>query len=323
MTTTAIEWADRVWNPVTGCTKVSQGCKHCYAEVMAKRTFGRLYPDVPVTPWAPSSTPPPFRPRIFTDVQTHADRLDAPLRWRKPARIFVNSMSDLFHEDVPDEFIERVLSVVHRRPEHTFMVLTKRPERMQAFMTRPISQWSYSAMPAAPSWPFSNLWLGVSVEDQATADQRIPLLLQTHASVRWVSAEPLLGPVTILREWLGLGHQHRGQADDDYVCCCGKPRAYHVGLDWVVVGGESGPKARDCDVAWIRSIVRQCQANRISVFVKQLGESQIGHLGDVSGPIGFVDALHHIGAFRKSRKGSDPSEWPEDIRVREFPAVAS
>lgn len=336
MTATAIEWADRVWNPVTGCTKVSQGCKHCYAEVVANRFFGRQYPEVEV-PSDPSlrcgapSQQWSTRPRVFTDVQTHADRLDAPLRWRKPARVFVNSMSDLFHESVPDEFIERVLSVVHRRPQHTFMVLTKRPERMRAFMTRPISQWTYSAMPAALSWPFSNLWLGVSVEDKATADQRIPLLLQTPAAVRWVSFEPLLGPVNLdaihTQSQDGLEHawwsavsgkRFNPWADGDVEA----PR-----LDWVVVGGESGPKARPCNVDWIVSILEQCRAAGVPAFVKQLGancgyapalgEWFQGHTSKSAEEAGYLGVRRLI-----DRKGGDPAEWPESLRVRQFPAVS-
>lgn len=190
-----IEWTNATWNPVTGCMKISQGCKHCYA----KRDWARLA-AMPGTV---------YHGRAFEDVRTHAERLDQPLRWRKPRRVFVNSMSDLFHEDVPDEFIDQVFAIMALSPQHTFQVLTKRPERLRAYLStgladqriwyaaRPFCQqqmWDcYSKLPvphpgAGPggiglkTWPIKNVWLGVSVEDQATADERIPLLLQTPAA---------------------------------------------------------------------------------------------------------------------------------------------
>jgi len=225
---TKIEWTDRTWNAVTGCTKVSAGCKHCYAEVMAKRTFRVLYPPVeciagPMTREHAAGLPA-LRQRRFTDVQCHPDRLDAPLRWRKPSMVFVNSMSDLFHEDVPDAFIDQVFAVMHlaRLAGHVFQVLTKRPERMRAYLSdrtrhitidgallRVCNDSGLSApcltQPTVPGgvegWPLPHVWLGVSVEDQATADARIPLLLQTPAAVRFVSCEPLLGPIDLSR-WM-------------------------------------------------------------------------------------------------------------------------
>jgi protein gp37 len=174
---TGIEWTDATWNPVTGCTKVSAGCKFCYAE----RDFHRPYPE-----------------RDFSDVRCHPDRLSWPLRWRgskqakaegRRSRIFVNSMSDLFHESVPFEFIDKVCGMTHACAQHTFQILTKRPIRMVEY-----DYWRAANNPHAPAWP-SNVWLGVSVEDQKTADERIPLLIQTPAAVRFVSYEPALGPV--------------------------------------------------------------------------------------------------------------------------------
>ncbi len=350
---TRIEWTDRTWNPVTGCTKVSAGCKHCYAEVMAKRTFGRLYPPVacvagPMTREHAAGLPA-LRPRRFTDVQCHPDRLDAPLRWRKPAMVFVNSMSDLFHEDVPDAFIDRVFAVMALAPQHTFQVLTKRPERMRAYCASRFNGAVYGV--SSPDhetvcWtsPLRNVWLGVSVEDQATADARIPLLLQTPAVVRFVSYEPALGLVDFDR-------LHSASADDlehRWDSCLsgevfspwadGMVAAPH--LDWVIVGGESGPKARPCDVAWIRSAVQQCKAARVPVFVKQLGAHVItrnddGWEGDTprSWPMD-TRFDEHIHGYREDyqgapvrvrlrcRKGGDISEWPEDLRVRQWPEVA-
>lgn len=176
---TKIQWTDETWNPVTGCTKVSQGCKHCYAE----RVFPRAYAKTG---------------RCFTDVRTHPERLDQPLRWKKPRRVFVNSMSDLFHEDVPDEFIDKVWEIMANAPDHTFQILTKRPARMLAWTGGvDAGKWPMWLLP----WPLPNVWLGVSVEDQATADERIPPLLRTAAAVRFISLEPCLGPVD-LSKWL-------------------------------------------------------------------------------------------------------------------------
>ncbi len=195
---TGIAWTNATWNPVTGCTKVSQGCKHCYAE----REWARLSANPKATAYFGLA---------FTDVACHEDRLDQPLRWEKPRLIFVNSMSDLFHEAVPDDFIDKVFAVMALAEQHVFQVLTKRPERMwrwfdpehdnrehavgQAMREIAASRGSNDA--GLPEWPLPNVWLGVSIEDQATADARIPLLLQTPAAVRWVSAEPLLGPIEI------------------------------------------------------------------------------------------------------------------------------
>ena len=182
-----IEWTESTWNCITVCTKVSQGCKHCYAE----RDWQRLA--------APRAKPNIYTGRDFTDVKCHPEKLDIPLRWQKPRRIFVNSMSDLFHESVPDEFIDKVFAVMALATHHTFQVLTKRPARMLSYLTGETENvvkgaaWEllghYPKYPnggmQAP-WPLPNVWLGVSCEDQATADERIPLLLQTPAAVRWV-----------------------------------------------------------------------------------------------------------------------------------------
>lgn len=217
---TKIEWTDATWNPVTGCAKVSQGCKNCYAE----RDWKRLS-AMPQTV---------YFGRKFTDVATHNDRLGQPLRWKRPRRIFVNSMSDLFHLDVPDDFIERVFAVMAHAKQHTFQVLTKRPDRMR-HVARYIADINGRPLP--------NVWLGVSVEDQETADERIPILLDTPAAVRWISAEPLLGPINL-----------------------------HERLDWVVAGGESGPNARPMHPDWLRSLRDQCNAAGVDFLFKQWGE---------------------------------------------------
>lgn len=192
---TGIEWTDATWNPVTGCAKVSQGCKHCYAE----REWPRMTKLVPA-----------YAGREFTDVRTHADRLDQPLSWKRPLKVFVNSMSDLFHQDVPFEFIDRVFAVMALSKQHVFQVLTKRPDRMREYMhrlgrsakilddaARTLGYTFEFAGKYMVTWPLPNIWLGVSVEDQAAADERIPLLLDTPAAVRWISAEPLIGSVDL------------------------------------------------------------------------------------------------------------------------------
>ncbi|AMO36703.1 DUF5131 family protein [Thauera humireducens] len=244
---TGIEWTDATWNPVTGCAKVSQGCKHCYAE----------------RDWVRLQHLPAYAGREFTDVRTHADRLDQPLRWRRPRRIFVNSMSDLFHPDVSDEFIEEVFAVMALAKQNVFQVLTKRPDRMREHPifshsgtclwvgVRQAAERLFGVDPGPMDKALPNVWLGVSVEDQAAADERIPLLLDTPAAVRWISAEPLLASINLAEHGL---HGGPGQ------------------LDWVVVGGESGPKARPMHPAWARSLRDQCAAAGVPFLFKQWGE---------------------------------------------------
>lgn len=243
---TKIEWTDKTWNPVTGCTKVSQGCRFCYAERIAGRMWATQYPAN-----ADGS------PRRFTDVRCHPDRLNQPNTWRDPAMVFVNSMSDLFHEDVPDEFIGRVWSKMLETPRHTFQVLTKRPERMRDIVTRLVDECRRKGLREA-----ENIWLGVSCEDQAAADKRIPLLLQTPAHVRFVSAEPLLGPIDLNKRELICADWRKGVTIGTY-------------LDWVIVGGESGPGARPMRADWARGIRDQCQAAGVAFFFKQWGEHNV------------------------------------------------
>jgi protein gp37 len=234
MAKTKIEWTDVVWNPVTGCSKVSEGCRNCYAESLARR-FRKDF-----KPWT--------APNAAHNVRLHPERLEQPLRWSKPRRVFVNSVSDLFHEQVPPDFIAEVWRVMRKAPRHIFQVLTKRSERMAAFLR--------SGDEILP-----NIWLGVSAEDQPTFDKRVKYLLQTPAAKRFVSLEPLLGPVdTSAALWETCWESHDGE-------CCEGPS-----LDWVIVGGESGPGARPCHPDWIRHISAQCQAAGTSYFFKQWGE---------------------------------------------------
>lgn len=208
----AIEWTDATWNPVTGCTKVSPGCKHCYAERFAERFRG-----VPGHPF-----------EFGFDLRLWPERLTQPIKWRAPRRIFVNSMSDLFHPDVPEQFIGRVFDVMEEASHHQFQVLTKRPER---------------ALELAPRLPWpENVWMGTSVESQLYT-RRIDMLRQIRAQVRFLSCEPLLGPLTLdLR-----------------------------GIHWVIVGGESGPGARPMLPEWVTSIRDQCHNADVAFFFKQWG----------------------------------------------------
>jgi protein gp37 len=248
--------------------------------------------------------------------------LTDPLKWRKPAKVFVNSMSDLFHESIPDEWIDKIFAVMALATQHTFQVLTKRPERMRDYVLSSIGNEDASnrirvainEIPAkigdrkgALELPLFNVHLGVSCEDQKTADERIPLLLETPASVRWISAEPLLGPVNL----------------DDYLYTrfeMGGARHMYNHLSWCVVGGESGPGSRPFDIAWARSIIRQCKAAGVPVFMKQLGAfptAMTRH--DSLDSQWAIQPNGHLRMILKSKKGGEISEWPEDLKVREFP----
>lgn len=270
---TGIEWTDATWNPVRGCSRVSEGCRHCYAERVAARFSGSGQPYEGTI--HPSTKGWNGKVRLVTGV------LDQPLRWSRPRRIFVNSMSDLFHEDVPDGFIAAVFAVAAAAPRHTFQILTKRPKRalrwfatMESATAAKLHECLKGAMgyehPRRPAinyaaWPLPNVWLGVSVEDQAAADERIPLLLQCPAAVRWISAEPLLGPVGLWPEWLHT-NENTGR----------------VGLDWVVAGGESGPGARPMSPDWVRSLRNQCALAEVPFLFKQWGD-WLPMLGQVEG----------------------------------------
>lgn len=285
---TGIQWTDATWDPIRGCS---------------------IVPEL----------------------------LDQPLRWRRPRRIFVNSMSDLFHEDVPDDFIDQVFAVMAIAERHVFQVLTKRPERMRDYVATPGRAGAVSAetgrgpdgdrsWPFVPPddlaewWPLPNVWLGTSVEDQETADERIPHLLNTPAAVRWLSCEPLLGPLALERldrHWLGPASQTRGMND---------------GIDWIVVGGESGPGARPMHPDWARSIRDQCLDAGVPFFFKQWGAWNVADVvpfGDLGGefrrgsvrivkPVGKNDGHFRRGDALMRRVGKkaagrelDGREWNE------------
>jgi len=280
---------------------VSPGCTNCYAMRQAHRQSG------PGKAYEGLTRQGPNGPVWTGKVRLVPEALDAPLRWKKPQRVFVNSMSDLFHEALSDDDIARVFSTMARCPQHTFQVLTKRPKRMvNLFMT-----WSLVNTPehlhafAWNRWPLPNVWLGVSAENQETADERIPLLLKTPAAVRFVSYEPALGPVDF-RPWLHLQcvssqEEHDREHDHGFFCD-------ERSLDWVIVGGESGYGHRPFDVAWAESLIAQCRAAGVACFVKQLG----------SNPRWMNSACAPIEPARG--KCGDPADWPESLRVREFPA---
>jgi len=272
---TAIEWTDVVWNPTTGCDRVSPGCDHCYALTMAKRLKGMGSAKYQ-TDGNPVTSGPGF------GLAIHTDALSLPLRWRKPRRVFVNSMSDLFHDEVPQEFIAQVFAVMARTPQHTYQILTKRHGRLRSLVgghlyDLMVRELTYAdndggvVKPKGLRWPLPNVWLGVSVENQQWADIRIPALLDTPAMVRWLSCEPMLGPID-LSKWLG---------PVDWPSCWGQhsPSTECAGCiqpEWVVVGGESGPGARPMHPDWARQLRDQCVDAGVPFFFKQWGEWQDG-----------------------------------------------
>lgn len=311
---TKIEWADATWNPIRGCSLVSAGCTNCYA----MREAHRLKPYHGLTRMTEHG------PVWTGEIRLVPELLDQPLHWKRPRRIFVNSMSDLFHEKVPDEFIMRIFEVMAFCTNHVFQILTKRPGRMSALLGEHLGRWfergviemmrrraveTEWCIDELDDWPLPNVHLGISCEDQQTADERIPLLLQTPATVRWISAEPLLGLIDLRAATYGTGLKRpslRVQA---------RQLVNPVSaLDWVVIGGESGPRARPFDLKWARDILAQCRAAGVPCFVKQLGafpveEREVGTAkGGCAVPIKFND-----------RKGGDWNEWSDDLKVREYP----
>lgn len=313
-----IAWTDATWNPFRGCTRVSPGCQNCYAERMAARGLPGLNSPTTGKPFAIMT---PSGPRWTNQVELIENQMDAPLRWRRPRRIFVNSMSDTWHKDFLYEQIADVVETTMAAPQHTYLFLTKRATGSREFWGKFYRQYNKAELDAEtmddcagrthkawPLAPFRNVWMGISAEDQQRFDARIEDLRGTPAAVRWLSLEPLLGPIDLA-----------GRLD---------------GIHWVVVGGESGPEARPCNVQWIRDIVRQCRAAGVPVFVKQLGAKPVvqacrQHHYDFGDEIGrkarfsAVDKRHpSTGLWRvhlKDRKGGDLAEWPKDLRVREYP----
>ena len=270
---TGIQWTDQVWNPTTGCDRISPGCDNCYALTMAKRLKGMGQAKYQ-TDGDPRTSGPGF------GVAVHPDTLDTPLRWRTPRRVFVNSMSDLFHARVPKSFVGGVWNTMALTPRHSYQILTKRPERMRRILTGwAEAGWMWrkdDAMWCGPiPGPLPNAWLGTSIESDDYA-YRAGELRETPAAIRVRSREPLIGPL---------------------------PSLDLTGIDWVIVGAESGSNARRADCGWIRDLIAQGREAGAAVFVKQLGTRWARVNGGES-------------------HGGDWSLWPEDLRIREFPVAA-
>jgi protein gp37 len=283
---TAIEWADATWQPITGCSVVSPGCTNCYAMRLAGTRLKHH-------PSRAGLTREVGGHHVWTgETRFNEAELVKPLRWKRPRRVFVCAHGDLFHESVPDEWIDRVFAVMALARQHTFQVLTKRASRMRDYCKGP---WQPRLIPYLKAWQkrpaghgviletangsLPNVWLGVSVEDQARADERIPDLLATPAAVRWLSCEPLLGPVDLREVPAAKGGTARSLFGPLSGYCprhfprknCGCPQM-QARLDWIVVGGESGPDARPMHPDWARSLRDQCRVAGKPFFFKQFGE---------------------------------------------------
>jgi protein gp37 len=334
-----ISWTDETWNPIRGCSRVSAGCDNCYAMSVAYRFKGA---GQPYEGLATLRKGKPDWVGVTAEVPSH---LGDPLRWRRPRRIFVNSMSDLFHPSVSNEYIAAVFGVMAASPQHTFQVLTKRPARAAEWFAWIKAQEHPDGGPGPATvcgvfaanngadvdylglrdrWPLSNVWLGVSTEDQKTADERIPLLLRLPAAVRFISAEPLLGPLD-LRKYLNVGgicecdpsdpqsDRCEGKGRNGWIRCNAGGRR----LNWVIVGGESGNAARPFDLGWARQIAKDCAAQLgmgtnpwpVPCFIKQMGADPI-------------DGLAGCSVHFASKKGGDINEWPTELRVQQFPTVS-
>lgn len=301
---TTIAWTDSTWNPIRGtagrwaCVRYSPGCERCYSEAMNRRFGGPAY-------------------RVGADTPRLDEKaLSEPLRWRQPRKVFVCSMTDLFWDQVPDEWIDGIFAVMAATPHHTYQVLTKRADRLQRYLSHPdrdeaigwtahllyetigstaVSRWAAAQSlihrqgyqpPTAladvctagrqPRWPLPNVWIGVSAEDQRRAEERIPLLIQTPAAVRFLSCEPLLGPIDLARAhpcgyYCDERYWPGGHVDHGFLTPGRKPE-----IDWVIAGGESGPNFRPMDLEWARSIRDQCQAANVPFFFKQISARSPG-----------------------------------------------
>lgn len=254
MATTGIEYGQTAWNPITGCSKISEACQNCWAERMSKRLAGRYgYPS-----------DKPF------SITLHPDRLAEPLRWKKPRTVLVSFMGDLFHDDVPDSFLDQIFAVMAKAQQHTFLVLTKRPERANNYILRAMYDedccyggWyeAIEKLGIPDATPLENIWVGVTIENQSRADERIPFLLQIPSKVRFVSIEPMLGPVDIIKAM-------------DFAMINGDVPVQGIAqwLHWVICGGESGPRSRPMHPDWARSIRDQCVNEKVPFWFKQWGE---------------------------------------------------
>ena len=266
MSDTKIQWSEKVWNPLRGCTRVSEGCRFCYAERVASRFSGEGLPYEGLTK----------RGKWNGEVMLAEHLLDEPRKWKKGKLIFVNSMSDLFHEKVPFEYIERVFDVMRETPQHTYQILTKRAYRL-------------FKRSAAIDWP-DNVWMGVSVEDDKVVD-RIAKLQRTQARVKFLSLEPLIGPLDRVTNRGRFTEE--GMFNHDFL----------KGIDWAIIGGESGDKARIMETSWAEDLVDVCRDAGVPVFVKQMGTAWSRRHGD------------------KGFKGDNFNGFPEKLQVREYPKM--
>lgn len=284
---TGIEWTEQTWNPTTGCDRISPGCDNCYALTMAKRLKGMGQAKYQ-NDGDPRTSGPGFA------LTLHSDVLDEPYRWKKPRKVFVNSMSDLFHARVTRGFLAQVFAVMAFTPGHTYQILTKRPERAARILSDPTfapavekamygdDAYATLARGGLKTWPLPNVWIGTSIEsDEYT--RRLNHLRNTPAAVRFVSAEPLLGPL---------------------------PSADFTGIDWLIIGGESGPGARSLEPWWISDLIHQARQAAAAPFVKQLG-SVWARDTTIAGKT--------VAAWGDT-KGGNPAHWPAQLRVREYPA---
>lgn len=335
----AIEWTDSTWNPTRGCSRVSPGCVNCYAEGVARRFSGAGGPYEGLIHSSGA-----WNGRIMLAEKHLLD----PIRWVKPRRIFVDSMSDLFHDEVPFEYIDKVFAVMACTTRHTYQILTKRPQRMLEYFNRlrwrtdddfegftyeeetrlspnglcghpdqvkpsevydawvPASKTRGGYDNCGPLWPLENVWLGVSCENQETADERVPLLMQIPASVRFLSCEPLLGSIDLKRIVLAANVPITDCADPRFDkvnftvnALCGSKSLKWSPIDWVIAGGESGHGARGMDWDWPRKLRAQCAEAGVAFFMKQLSQQS------------------------RSRWFKDFEAFPEDLQVRQYPVVAA
>ena len=326
-----IQWTDNTWPPVTGCEFASPGCINCYALKDSWRLSHNPNPKVS-EPYEGTAVKAANGKLQWSGlVKTHPDRLDWPLKWNKPSRIFVCNMADLFHEDVPFAFIDSVFAIMAIAHQHTYQVLTKRSKRIKEYFgdrnrarwitdaaldflrdeKNPL-RWKYPVEKFSVRIPLPNVWLGVSVENQKAADDRIPDLISTPAAIRFLSCEPLLEAVN-LSTWLPI---EWSELAEEWIEAWPEKNAYNGMIHQIIIGGESGANARPCHLDWVRSLVSQCRVAGVPVFVKQLGQNPIDSVPYIEG----VARNHfHFQLKLKDRKGGDMSEWPEDLRIRRFP----
>lgn len=308
---TSIQWTGSTWNPYRGekgrffCTRVSEGCRNCYAASMNVRFGGADFA------------------KGKDEIRLDPRALGQPSRWREPRMVFVNSMGDIFHEDAPADYIQSVFDAMFLAPRHTYQLLTKRAERMRDVLP-------HIRFPGGMKWqdaPPANIWIGVSIESPGELD-RARALRDTPAAVRFISYEPALAEVSFREVFMAgpdpgrceCGHGHGftrcpnygGVAKTCHECACDRfRRAAGNGIHWLIVGGESGPRARTFDLEWARSAMKDCREAGVAYFTKQLG----------SKPYNKYDSRDFGNLRLMDSKGGDDSEWPEDLRVREFPSA--